>query len=69
MTGVTVSVDGVEVYQFEQSGNIQLKTTILFKQPRSGRYITVARPNQTLLNFCEVQVFGTSLLYFIGIFL
>ena len=69
MTGVTVSVDGAEVYQFGQVGMILLKTTIPFDHPRSGRYITVARPNRKLLNFCEVQVFGMSLLYFTGIFL
>ena len=69
MTGVTVSVDGVKVYQFGQSGNIQLQTTISFDPSKSGRYITVARPNQKLLNFCEVQVYGMSLLYFAGIFL
>ena len=63
MPGVTVSVDGVEVYRFADPlpSTFQLRTTIPFDPPRSGRYVTVARPNKTILLICEVQVLGMSL--------
>ena len=63
MPGVTVSVDGVKVYEFQNTApsTIQLKTTIQVDPPRSGRYVTVARPNKKILHFCEVQVLGMSL--------
>ena len=64
MPGVTVSVDGVEVYRFADPlpATFQLNTTIPFDPPRSGRYVTVARPSKKILHFCEVQVLGMSLL-------
>ena len=63
MPGVTVSVDGVEVYRFADPlpATFQLNTTIQVNPPRSGRYVTVTRPNQYPLQFCEVQVLGMSL--------
>ena len=60
MPGVTVSIDGHVVYTFGAGQNdvIGLVTTIPLEPPRSGHNVTVARPGEHLLNFCEVEVWG-----------